>query len=525
MVRRARGVKGMVLTAVGALLLVLWLGSAMIPMLMMRGGPRDPAGVIQTTPVVLLAISLMTLLTSTGGKGIMFTAAETDFLFPGPFSRRQIILYRLMRTGLASLFGAFFMGIGLRQFSISWIGTYSSAVLLLLYLQVFSITAALLMQVISERMALSRVRWVVIACGVGIVLAALYFAPVPSLEMTTRPSAESLKPLLDIRDSVVTQTLASPFRPFAYAMTAPTWGALLWWSAVSAGVVGVTLLLALWLDADYLEASARTSAAFDARLAQARRGKVTFATGSSRLRMPTPPRLGGAGAIFWRQGTTALRSMKGVLILLFFFGLGMAPFLIIKGISDPTGPVIGFLVMFTFVGAGFFQFDFRGDVDHIDTLKALPMSPMAVVVGELLTPMVLIGGFQATLLAGLAMLRPERAEMALFAMAFTPLVAMLFATIENTAFLLYPRRSSSAPGDLSAMARGLLMMAAKIAFLGAAVLLSLGVGTLALWLTGSNLVSMGLAWLTAAGVALGTIPLVAWAFVRYDVSADTSPNS
>ena len=31
-------------------------------------------------------------------------------------------------------------------------------------------------------------------------------------------------------------------------------------------------------------------------------------------------------------------------------------------------------------------FDFRGDLDHMDVLKSLPLRPIAVVLGELLTP-------------------------------------------------------------------------------------------------------------------------------------------
>lgn len=528
MVAKAKGVKGLVMTVVGGVLLVLWLGSMLVPMMLgsKSVGLKDPTPVVQTVPVILLAVSLLSLLSSTGGKGITFTAAETDFLFPGPFSRRQLILYRVMRTGLASLFGALFFGMGMRRFSVSWAGSYFVAVLLLLYLQIFSITATLLMQTISERIALSRVRWLLLAGGAGIVMAALYLAPVPTLP-TTNPNSvnEMFAPVLRFRDSAITQTLATPFKPFAYAMTAPTWAALLVWSVVSAGVVVVTLLIAMWLDADYLESSVKTSVALQEKMNHARRGKVVFSTGTARVRLPEIPRLGGAGSIFWRQGTTAVRSLKGILIIFFTVGLGMAPFLILKGMKDPTGPVIGLLTMFTFMGGTLFQFDFRGDVDRIDTLKALPISPLAITLGQLLTPVAMITAFQLLLLAGLAGFRPEKISLSLVAMAFAPLVTFVFAAVENTSFLLFPHRASTTPGDLTAMARNALLLLSKFLFLGLGVGLSLGSGILVHWLTKSKPIAYSAAWVVAACITVATLPLVVWAFNRYDVSADTSPNS
>jgi hypothetical protein len=110
-------------------------------------------------------------------------------------------------------------------------------------------------------------------------------------------------------------------------------------------------------------------------------------------------------------------------------------------------------------------------------------------------------------------------------MAFAPLFSILFTAIENAAFLLYPFRPSATPGDLTAIARNLLMFLAKVLGLALAAGVAVGPGLLVRWLTGSTLTGLIVMWVLGFAASAAAIPLVAYCFKRLDVSADSSPNT
>jgi hypothetical protein len=346
---------------------------------------------------------------------------------------------------------------------------------------------------------------------------------------STRPAeglALLLKTLTSFRDSVPVRVLTSPFEPFAQALAAPDWGSRLLWCVVAGGIVVVTLAICLRLDADYLEAS--TSAALKrAELTQkALRTGVAFTPTRSDLRLPPLPRWGGVGPVLWRQGTSALRSLRVVLLILFIGCCAIGPMLLVKGIKDPTGPLVGLLAMFTFMGGGLFRFDFRADVDRLDTLKLLPVSSRALAVGQLATPVLMLVGFQWLLCVLLAVFAPKGPMLAVWLAVFLPLASMVFLAIENIAFLLVPNRAEVAtPGDVTVIARSSLVFLVKFTVLGTVLGLAVGLGFAVRWVSGWDLLGVLVAWTVVAAAALAAIPGVAWAFDRLDVSADHAPNS
>src|SRR4051794_38447186 len=86
MLRGVRTPRGLIFLALGILMMCAWLGPMVFRALRM---PRaDPELVRLTAPFAILGICLGNLFGSFGEKAIAFTAAEVDFLFPGPFSRR-----------------------------------------------------------------------------------------------------------------------------------------------------------------------------------------------------------------------------------------------------------------------------------------------------------------------------------------------------------------------------------------------------------------------------------------------------
>src|SRR5205814_7679914 len=111
-----------------------------------------------------------------------------------------------------------------------------------------------------------------------------------------------------------------------------------------------------------------------------------------------------AGPIAWRQLTTALRQSRAILVLMFIMSAALGPVVYITGRgvgSGSTGAWVGVLFWLTFMVANALRFDFRGDVDQIDTLKALPIRPTAVVIAQLVAPVLVLSLCQAALLGGL----------------------------------------------------------------------------------------------------------------------------
>ena len=87
--RNLRSVKGAFLFIVGVLVIGLWLAPSLWQAV--RSERTDPAAVRDVTPVILLTMCLLALVSTGGEKAIAFTPAEVDFLFPGPFTRRQLL--------------------------------------------------------------------------------------------------------------------------------------------------------------------------------------------------------------------------------------------------------------------------------------------------------------------------------------------------------------------------------------------------------------------------------------------------
>lgn len=528
MVRNARTPKGLVLTLVGVGIFVLWFGPLLLSMTYGKQSLRaDPSIIRDWMPLGMLVLCVVTLLTSAGGRPVTFTPAETDFLFCGPYSRRQILMYRLVRSSFGTLIGAAFFSIGFMRQTGSFLGTYLVATLAFLFLLFFSTAAAQVGQILAEKIS---GLWQRVVIGVVLlVLGGIGFAAAPVGMPTTRP-LEGMRlffsGLTSFRDSVPVRVATSPFEPFARALSAEDWGSRLMWSVVALGVVVVALGVCLRLDGDYLEMSTTSALKKAEQLQKVMRSGVAFEPTKSGLRFPRLPRWGGAGAIIWRQGTTAVRSLRMALVIMLIAFFSVGPLLILKGLKDPTGPLVSLLVMMTFLGGGLFRFDFRADVDRLDTLKMLPISSRVLAAGQLATPVLLLCVFQWILCFVMAVVKPSNAWMAFWIAAFVPVVSLLLLAVENVAFLLVPNRQVTAtPGDLTAIARNALVFMAKmlalVVVLGVGATAGFGVG----WLTGVKSAGFAVAWVVTAAVCGGVIPVVAWAFERLDLSADAAPNS
>jgi hypothetical protein len=200
----------------------------------------------------------------------------------------------------------------------------------------------------------------------------------------------------------------------------------------------------------------------------------------------------------------------------------------------------GLVVWLTVFLTQLVPFDFRGDVDRIAALKALPLASWRLAVGQLLAPVVLVTGAQWATLAAARVLRPEDGTLLLALAAFAPPFNFLLFALENVLFLRFPTRvMATAPGDFQAVGRNLLFMFAKLA-----VLMTVGVAATAVG-TGTGLLTYAVlnvtragygeeelrstafvvggaaAWLIVTCGGLALVPVVARFFNTFDVTRDT----
>src|SRR5262249_31527619 len=102
-----------------------------------------------------------------------FRAGEVDFLFPGPFTRRQLLIYKVVGIVASTLFQCLFLSLFLHNWGGILPATYLGAVLIILFFQFLTLALTMLASTIGAR-AYSRGRRVVLVMLLLIVAAVVY---------------------------------------------------------------------------------------------------------------------------------------------------------------------------------------------------------------------------------------------------------------------------------------------------------------------------------------------------------------
>ena len=488
--RRLKGAcrtwKGRLVLLIGLALGGLWIVGTALSLGAGRVTP-DPATIRSLAAMGLAGLTLMTVLFGGTQGGIPFPPAEVEFLFPAPISRRQLLLYRIIRAMLIGL---------------------PSALL-------FSF--AQLMLGIAREATAARSRRLILIAAVG--LAGLVVA-------TSQASPElSVSGLRTFAESVAGRIILAPFRPFTAVLTATSTGELLRSGAVCASILGGLVAIILRLDRNFMEAAVSASERATVRLADARRGKLVFHRGNRfliRYRAPRLPRMGGAGPIAWNQLTSLIRSAGSVALVAGIASAGaMMPTMF--GSSPAAGQLLPMAIGMSLVLLPqFLQYDFRSELDRMPVLKALPLRPVAIVLGELLTPVLLTTCLQAAMLVVLAVAGTIPGHRLLVVAGFLLPANLLIYGAENFAFLLYPFRvAPSNTPDLQSMLRVALTTMLKLAILALAAGTAAGLGGLTYLASGRTDAAIATAWIGLWVVFACMVPGIAWAFSRFDPATDT----
>jgi hypothetical protein len=514
--RGTRTLRRLAALAFGGVMFALYLA----PNIFYRLPPSDPNRVRLAAPFALLGICVLTLITSAGDRAISFTPGEVDMLFPGPFTRRQLILYKLAKSTAAALLSALFLSIVLHRHASWWPACYTGIFLSLLFIQFFSINAVIAAQSLGTQLQ-SRLRWIILMGFLAAVtlIARNVFAESPPLNIVQMMQRISYSPLGHF--------LLFPFTFFGETITAQTSGQLLQWALPAATMDIVLLCLLLLMDANYLETASAASERRYAQLQRIRGGSFLSMgiKGDAHWHVRKPAFLGGIGPIVWRQITAAVRSSKGLLFLMLILALGAAP--LVLGAGNQAAHFLpafgGVALWFTLLVSTMLKFDFRGDLDLMDVLKALPLQPWAIATGQLVAPSILLAATHFALLAVAARVIPGQHAAFLCAAALVlPFDLLLFA-VENLLFLLFPTRPAAAsPGDFQILGRQAFILATKMIVLSVAAIPPLVVAVLVWKVTGESQPAFTIVAATCMLLeVLVLIPLIGRAFVRFDPSIHT----
>lgn len=518
--QQARTPRGAVMSLFGVLLVVLWLAPSLMAALY-----REPANLELSRavfPVMLLLFTLLGVFSSAGERALYFSPSEIEFLFQAPYTRRQILMYRIVSRNMSLFLVALIFSVFLMRACALWPAAYLGALLGLIFLNLAATIIALASEYVAER-AYSTARRLI----VGLVMATLVFGFVRGINLTN--SADAFDALLQVGRHPAMQVVLAPFQPLARTFTAADYGELLFWAPVALAINLALFGCVIALDARYEDKAVALSEKLYARSQRAKSsGGFAAANATARFGLPMLPRMGGAGVIVWMQLTHALRAGRTIALVMLpvLFMLAMIVFMTRES-SRGEAVGAGAAAMMCFYLSVFFpnvfRFDFRSHIDNMDTLKAMPLGAMAVAAGQLAVPVAVTTLAQLLLLGAAALLTGSGSPYWLLGMAVLLPVNLVIYAVENAIFLLYPvRLASTGPGDMQFLGRQVMLIFMKLAILLVAVAMAAAGGAAAYFVFGRNVWAGGaLAITVLTALALCLVPVVAETYRRFDPSQHT----
>lgn len=511
--RRAATPKGLMLTLLGALAF-----AAFFFAFMARGShatPMEPESLVAAVTLGTLVMFLSGAFFSTGEKIIAFTPAEVDFLFPGPFTRRQLLLFIMARNIGGELTGAFFISLILIRHTGSWFTGYAAVLLALVFANLLSMAVRLTASAAAVPEGFLRRHGVRIA----MLFAVAGYAAHKGLA-TRLPGHLSWETL-----RAVINTAFAPLTVFGRVAAADSATAFGLWAVAGVTLNALLVLAVLRLD----RASAETLLAASQRVQRLQRvqGEIPsgHATASTAFRFPWAA---GCGPNAWRQ-TVALRRRAGRVLTSAAFAVIV--FSALSATLSKTAAAAHSVSAYAFLAPALYfilvnlvravAVDFRSDVEQLACLKTLPLTPFQIAAGQLAVPVVTVSAIAAAMLLAAAWI--ARTPALLLAIPWLVPVTLVLIAIENTAFLLFPSASASGTGDTHAVGRRMVVLFVSSTTLAVLGIAAAGVGAAVALATPPVLWPPYCgAWGIFTLLAAALVWPVAAAFRRYDPSAATA---
>jgi hypothetical protein len=466
-------------------------------------------------PLAMFGMTLLTVLLSTG-PSFHFSPAEINLLFVGPFSRRDLLIYKFIAYSAGAGLSAALIIPFVQSQTGSALSAFSATFLTLLFVQLSSAAVGMAWQAFQGN-RLARLKWPATALVCVIALAAMIHAWVV-------PDRSISGLLSDVRHSWIGTVILLPYIVFAELFLARAqFPEIALWATIAILINVLLLWAVIKLDHRTSEFSLRENTRLSDRWERMKQGGSFWATERSEVpSIRSAPVLGGLGPIAWRQAIKAVRNSSKVIVIFIVGAACAGPLLSMAGISV-TGDR-GFLLIFFFFGfilPRTLICDFRGDLSRMETYKTLPIAPWRICMGQLVVQVLLSYIIALTMIVSLLLFddrlgAPVALALAALALPFT----LLLYTVENTIFLLFPAKLvPMGRADFEFLGRSLVEFIVKTVVILIALSLAIGVGVLTLMTLGSTVVLSGLAsWLSLTLIAGLAVVVMQYAFKRFVVA-------
>lgn len=422
-------------------------------------GDSEWAELIGAAALALVALAAWVL--PNRRTALAFTEAEVAFLFPAPISRRGLIHYKLARSQGAILFTVLLLTLVTHRWGgRAWIQMTGWWLMLsTIHLHVLGASFARTM-LLDRGIGNWQRRIGVLALGGLVISAAVWWVSgaLPPLTPGDLVDVERVKTYVTtVANSTPVIILLFPFRlvvgPYL-AGDAPGFlralpGALLVLLAHYAWVVKANVA--------FEEASVEASRKLAEKVAAIRAGNWQAAQGKARAGR-SPFKLGPAApaatAFLWKNLISANRGitfLTWIIVASVVVGVAIGLGNTVGGRTLPVvaGAVAGMLAVWSvLLGTHVVRQDFRQDLPYMEVLKAFPVAPWQVALGQLLAPAVILTGVQGFLLALTAVLLPQAPDfpwgwpavlsVSLSLALVLPALNLISLVIPNAAILLFP---------------------------------------------------------------------------------------
>lgn len=544
--RRLKTPKGLALTLVGGLLFALWFGAIALQWFF---GERIPVPLEDLRPAIRLGGAAVVALAISGAlnhRGLYLPREEIERLFSAPVTRANLIRYRLLASLGRAVFGGVVLGlVTMRHMPrplFGFVGVFVALQTLPLVGQIAAILAGSLEKNVVRRFR--HLRTVLLVVVSLLAAGVFYFAAAG--EEGARDMARVLgidalgsgtpQAFADFVAHPVVAALTLPFEPWSRLIAAEGAGEFGLWLALNLGIWVLLFELAARLPLDFRELSLETSASVAERIRRVRRAGGGAAAGrvSRRtlgMRIPWLFGRGPVGAIAWRKSGAILRKARGT-VLVSVLIVGFVTFVSAAFVDGEEGEIVGPLLVaglgMVYLTAGL-RFDFRDELDRMESLKAWPLRPWQVFAAMLLPEVLLV----SALLVGAVVLRMAMADslnpVALGVAGGLPFLVFAWVALDNAIFLFLPVRFvPGQEGALQNMGRGIILVFLRMVSLALVVSVSVG-GALALGL-GLLRLEVDRMWAMTGAYCVGWGVLFLWDLVlvwiggamfrRFDVAAD-----
>ncbi len=463
-------------------------------------------------PLGLLGLTLFTVFVTTG-RALYFSPSEINFLFTGPFNRRNLIVYKVCAYLAGAILSAAIVVVFVPARTGLVLATFIGTLLTILFIQLSSAAIGMFGQAF-EGDWITRARQPTLVLALATAAAAMFCA-------RTAGDNNLLDVLTMFRQSWLGTIVLAPYIVFAKLFLArDIFPDLAIW-ATAAIIINAALLQAIIaLDGRTSERSLSENHRLSNRWNRIRQGGSFWAsektTGHSVRRSLM---LGGVGPIAWRQAINAVRNSGRIILVFLTIAAFTGPLATTTGLQSADSRTIAALYFFiAFIVPRTLVCDFRGDLGRMETYKALPIAPWRICVGQLVVPVVLSSTIGLVMIfSTMFFFDDAAARIAIALTAFTLPFSLLLYGIENSVFLLFPAKLvPMGRVDFEFLSRTMLEFVAKTIVIFAVLTAAAGAGLIALHASGRSWLSFELAsWLTLAIIASLTVPMLGYAFRRF----------